>query len=77
MRPFTMDVDRDARLVVVSMHLGKEALFSQAMMLGEEFAGGPDRMVEHGNWMRSQPDYLKRVVSRCVEIEKDVLDGKA
>ncbi len=69
-RPFTQDIDRDARLVMVAMKHGPAALCSQAMLLGPEFAGGPDRLVEHGNWLRSDPDYKQRVIDRCVELEQ-------
>lgn len=70
-RPFTPDVDRDARLVMVAMNHGREALYSHAMLLGEEFAGGPDRLVEHGNWLRSDPAYKQQVIDRCVELEME------
>ena len=69
-RPFTKDVDRDARLVLIAMNHGFDALCTTAMLLGDEFAGGPDRLKEHGDWMRSDEDYKNQVIDRAVELEK-------
>lgn len=69
MSPFEKNVERDARLVLTAMVGGFQAVCSQAMHM-EEFKGGPDRVLEHADWLKSQDDaYIMEVSTRAAELE--------
>lgn len=68
---FTQNIERDARLVLAGMTGGFDAVCGAAMLL-PEFVGGPDKVIEHGEWLRSQPkDYIHQVADRAAEIERE------
>lgn len=67
---FEQNVDRDARLVKAGMSGGFEAVCAVAMF-DPEFAGGPDTVIAHGEWLKAQPKtYIDRVIDKIMEEEK-------
>lgn len=49
---FEKNLERDARMVAICARGGFEALCSYAMLL-PEFSDGPDLVLEHAKWLKS------------------------
>lgn len=67
---FKQNIERDARLVIAGMHGGFEAVCSVAMLM-VEFNGGPDKVLAHAKWLKSDKAYLDKVIAKIIAIEKE------
>lgn len=76
MDEFKQDKERDALLVYAGMVGGFQGVCGCALEMSisahPEMKGGPDRVIQHADWLRAQPkDYMSSVCIRAAEIERE------